>query len=61
MNELATYIQDQVKFIWCMLFIDEIIVVNENREELTCGLERCRELWNLKDLNYKNENNIYRM
>ena len=41
MDELTTHIQEEVS--WCMLFVVDIVLVNESRDDVNAKLERWQE------------------
>ena len=47
MYELTKYIQDQIR--WCMLFADDVVLVDESREGTSLKLEMWRNILDAKD------------
>ena len=46
MDELTGHIQDDIP--WCMLFADDIVLIDETQEGVNANLNLWREVWNLK-------------
>ena len=48
MDELTAHIQEEVP--WCMLFVDDIVLVNESRDCVNAKFERWQEALESKAL-----------
>ena len=57
MNELTKAIQDEIP--WCMLFVDDIILVDETRARVNAKLELWRQTLESRDFKLRLKQSIW--